>query len=245
MSAKVAIVTGGGRRLGKQIALALAREGCDLFVTFRASEAGAHATVTEARELGRRAHAMRADLRAARDCRAAAAAALALFGGADILINNAALFPTESIDELSPESWDQVARLNLLAPILLTRALAPALAARHGAVVNIGSVGGRIPYRRHIAYSLSKSALAHATRALARRYAPAVRVNSLAPAGIAFADDDPNGPRDEAPLPPLGRVPLGRHATPEEITSAVVFLATRAPYMTGQTVFVDGGRSIA
>jgi len=244
VSARVAVVTGGGRRLGKEIALALARDGCDLLVTFRESEAGAHATAAAARALDRRAHAMRADLSHARECRAVAGAAVGLFGGADILVNSAGIFPAESVDEIDAESWERVSRVNVLAPLFLTRALAPALAARRGSVVNIGSVGGEIPYPRHIAYSLSKAALAHLTRALARRYAPDIRVNAVAPAGVAFdAGDGANA--DPAALPPLDRVPLGRHATPAEIAAAVVFLASRAHYITGQTVFVDGGRSIA
>jgi len=240
----VAVVTGGGRRLGSVIALALARDGCDLFLTFRESEAGAHATAAAARALGRRVHTMRADLRAAGECRAVASAALDLFGGADILVNNAALFPEGTLDDVEPESWENVARVNVLAPLLVTRALAPALAARAGAVVNIGSVGGKVPYARRVAYSLSKAALAHLTRALARRYAPAIRVNAVAPGGVAFAGDTGRGEGAPAALPPLARIPLGRHAAPEEIAHAVVFLASSAHYVTGQTLFVDGGRSI-
>jgi NAD(P)-dependent dehydrogenase (short-subunit alcohol dehydrogenase family) len=258
VSAPIAVVTGGGRRLGRAIALALAREGFDLLVTYRGSESGAHACVAAARGLGRRAHSFQADLGLPGECDAVAAAAVGLFGGADLLVNNAAVFPEETLDDVTPESWSEVSRVNLLAPLLLTRALAPALAERRGAVVHLGSLGGVIAYRKHVGYSLSKAALAHLTRAQARRYAPLVRVNSIAPGGVALDEREPvgagadpeasvgHGETSTAPerLPPVGRIPLGRLATAEEITAAVVFLGTTARYVTGQTLVVDGGRSI-
>jgi pteridine reductase len=113
------------------------------------------------------------------------------------------------------------------------------LRVNRGAIVNVGSVGGVLPYREHIVYSLSKAALAHLTRALARRFAPDVRVNAVAPGAVMFADDEAG-----APLPPVERIPLGRFARPEEVAALVLFLARDVEYVTGQTILLDGGRSI-
>ncbi len=239
MAGKVAVVTGGGRRLGRTIALALADAGYDLLVAYRNSEGGARETAAAARALGRRAHVFRADLAARGECEQVAAAALGLFGGVDLLVNNAALFVDESLDELTDETAGAAFGVNVIAPALLARALAASLAARRGAIVNVGSLGGRLFYRRHAAYSLSKAALAHLTRGLARRYAPTVRVNAVAPGGVRF-EDEPAG----ASLPPVDRIPLARHARPDEVAALVLFLAERARYMTGQTVLLDGGRSL-
>lgn len=240
MAGKVAVVTGGGRRLGRAIALALAHAGYDLLVAYRDSEAGARETAAAARAGGRRAHAFRADLAARGECEQLAAAALDLFGGVDLLVNNAALFVEESLDDLTDESAAAALRVNAIAPALLARALAASLAARRGSIVSVGSLGGRLFYRRHAAYSLSKAALAHLTRGLARRYAPDVRVNAVAPGGVRFEGEAVTA----ASLPPVDRIPLARHARPDEVAALVLFLAERARYVTGQTILVDGGRSL-
>lgn len=239
MPAKVAVVTGGGRGLGRAIALALAAAGYDLFVCYLRSEAGAHESAEAARRLGRRVHSFRADLGTPAECAAVGEAALALFGDVDLLVNNAAVFPREPLDALLPETAEAALRVNVLAPALLSRALAPSLTARRGAIVNIGSLGGRLFYRQHAAYSLSKAALAHLTRGLARRYAPEVRVNAIAPGGVAI-EEAPAG----ASLPPLSKIPLGRHARADEVAGLVLFLAQGTRYMTGQTLLLDGGRSL-
>ena len=239
MAGKVAVVTGGGRRLGRTIALALAAAGYDLLVAYGKSETGARETAAAARGLGRRAHVFGADLAARGECERVAASALGLFGSVDLLVNNAAHFVEESLDELSAGTAGTAFRVNVIAPALLSRALASSLADRRGAIVNVGSLGGRLFYRRHAAYSLSKAALAHLTRGLARRYAPDVRVNAVAPGGVRF-EEGPAGPS----LPPIDRIPLARHARPDEVAALVLFLAERARYMTGQTILLDGGRSL-
>lgn len=238
MGRRVAVVTGGARRLGREIVLALAREGYDVFLTYLRSETSAHDTARRVIEQGRAAHAFRADLRDTDECTAAARAALELFGGVDLLVNSAAVFPEQTIDDVERAGWDDVAHLNLLAPLVLTRALAGSLSARGGSVVNVGSLGGTRFYQKHASYSLSKAALAHLTRGLARRYAPRIRVNAVAP-GIVALDEDSG-----AELPSAARIPLGRHATAEEVVAAVVFVAEGSRYTTGQTILVDGGQSL-
>lgn len=238
MSQRVALVTGGARRLGREVVLALAREGYDVFLSYLRSESAAHETAQRVIEHGRIAHVFRADLRDSDECDATARAALGLFGGVDLLVNSAAVFPEQTIDDVETRAWDDVAHLNLLAPLVLTRALADSLAARRGSVVNVGSLGGTRFYQKHASYSMSKAALAHLTRGLARRYAPRIRVNAVAPGTVALADD--SGVR----LPSAASIPLGRHATAEEVVAAILFVAEGSRYMTGQTLLVDGGQSI-
>ncbi len=239
MDQKVAVVTGGGRRLGRAIAETLAGAGYDLFLTYLESERGAHETAEAARAAGRRAHAFRADLRAPGEAEAVAAAATGLFAGVDLLVNNSAIFRQTPIEAVDQESWVVDFRVNLMSPLFLSRALWPALRERRGSIVNVGSLGGRLVYRRHLVYSLTKAALAHLTRGMARRFAPEVRVNSVAPGGVEFAPSEPG-----AALPPLDRIPLGRFADPREVAALVLFLAEDAGYVTGQTIPIDGGRSI-
>lgn len=238
MSRRVAVVTGGARRLGREIVLALAREGYDIFLTYLRSETSAHETARGVIEQGGNAHAFRADLRDSGECEAAASAALGLFGGVDLLVNNAAVFPKQTIDDIEAGASDDVARLNLIAPLVLTRAFAESLSARGGSVVNVGSLGGTIFYQKHAGYSLSKAALAHLTRGLARRYAPRIRVNAVAPGIVALAGDT------DAALPSASRIPLGRHATADEVVATLLFVADVSRYMTGQTILVDGGQSL-
>jgi NAD(P)-dependent dehydrogenase (short-subunit alcohol dehydrogenase family) len=238
MDAKAALVTGGGRRLGRAIALTLADAGYDLLVGYRSAERSALETAGAARERGRRAHVFRADLARPGEAEALVAAAHGLLGRLDLLVNNAALFPDEPLGAVTESSWLETVRVNLIAPALLSRAAGPMLRERRGAIVNIGSLGGALPYRRHVIYSLTKAGLAHLTRVLAHEMAPQVRVNAVAP-GSVLVDDG-----DAARLPPVDAIPMGRHATPADVASLVLLLAESAAYVTGQMIPVDGGRSL-
>ncbi|MDE2805564.1 MAG: SDR family oxidoreductase [Gemmatimonadota bacterium] len=232
----VALVTGGGVRVGRAIALALARSGYDLLATYNSSPAGAAEVATAARQAGRRAHAMSADLSREQDVVRLARTARERFGRLDLLVNSAASFVANDLLDVTADEWDAVMAVNLRAPFLLIRETAGMLRQARGAVVNIVDLSALRPWTSHPHHSVSKAGLLHLTRVAARRLAPEVRVNAVAPGYVL-------PPRHHTPdeiESTRRRIPLRRVGTPEDVASAVRFLA-RADYVTGQVIVVDGG----
>jgi pteridine reductase len=236
-----ALVTGGGIRVGRAIALALADAGFDLVLHYRTSVAPARevAALIEAR--GRQAHLIQADLATVQGCEAVVEAA----GRVDVLVNSAALYEAVPFAELTPQAWDRMQAVNCRAPALLTRGLLPGLRASSlhggGVVINIGDIGGDRPAPGFAHYSVSKAGILMLTRALAVELAPRVRVNSVSP-GTVLAPED----LSEQTLERIRHtIPAGRFGSAEDIARAVVFLTTDAPYITGQDLPVCGGRSVA
>lgn len=244
----LAIVTGGARRVGRAICLALARAGCDVLFTWRTSESQATSLRDELIALGAVGRAERLDL----DDPASATR----FGRTldqreariDILVHNASLYAPSPLDSLTAEEALANFRVNALAPLLLTQALAARLAASPlpggGAVVTMCDIHALDqPRKDFAAYALSKAALAQMTLCLARDLAPTVRVNGVAPGVVAFPESgyesDPELQRRY-----LSRVPLARSGTPEEAAEVVRWLALDATYMTGEILRIDGGRSL-
>jgi NAD(P)-dependent dehydrogenase (short-subunit alcohol dehydrogenase family) len=230
------LVTGGAKRLGRAIALALARAGADVVVHCRSSLSDAQSLAQDIRALGRQAWVAQADLRDAAQAEALFASASASAGGGlDILVNSASIFPKGRLDALDGAQLDDNIHVNALAPFVLGRALARSR--RGGCVVNL--LDSRImDYdAEHAAYHLSKRLLATLTRMMALEFAPRVRVNAVAPGLIL-----PPAGEDDGYLERLKRTnPLESHGGPEDVADAVLFL-TRSAFVTGQTLFVDGGR---
>ncbi|KYG08721.1 dehydrogenase [Sorangium cellulosum] len=241
LTGRVALVTGGGTRLGAATARALAAAGADLAVHYATSGAGADAVVDEARSLGRRAVALQADLHDRAAVAALARAALDWSSGRlDLLVHNAANFDRVPPAELSADAWDRALALNATAPYLLTLELASALRESRGSVVAIVCVSAERPWKNYIPYSVSKAALAHLVRGLAVGLSPEVRVNGIAPGTVL-----PPSSYEEATLARLReRIPLRRLGEAEDIARAVVFLAEN-DFITGQIVAIDGGASVA
>ncbi len=232
---RIACVTGSGRRLGRQIALALAGAGYDVVVHANATRAGMERTADDIRGLGRRAWCMPADLRDVDALRALAAQIGDVCGRLDLLVNNAGVFPEAAFDEVTPEIWSLAMDVNARAAFFLTQACAPLLRTSRGAVVNIASMGGFHPWKRYLPYNISKAALVMVTRGLAVELAPDVRVNAVAP-GIIYVPGE-----EEGEPPAAARFPLQRIGTPADLTAAVLFLASDAAYITGHVLPVDGG----
>jgi pteridine reductase len=236
---KVALVTGGGTRLGAAIVRALAAAGCDVVIHHATNGAGAARVAAEVAALGRAAHVLRADLTDRAQIDRLAADALAAAGRADVLVHNAANFDRVPPAELDGAAWDRAMALNVTAPYLLTLALAPALRAARGSVVALTCVSADRPWKNYLPYSVSKAALASLVKGLALALAPEVRVNAVAPGTVL-----PPAEYAEAQLDRLrARVPLGRLGEAADVARAVVFLAGN-DYVTGQTITVDGGGSI-
>ena len=243
LSGKNALITGGGRGIGRAIALAFAAEGANLVLSFNASAAGAQETVRRAEEIGRRAVALRADLADRSQIDALATAALATFDRLDMLVNNAGHFSAKPFLQTSDELWDQLLATNLTAPFRLTRAVAPAmLAAGGGVIINLASGGGLHPqpgYTTSSAYAASKAGLIMLTKQLALELAPAIRVNSIAPGVI---DSKPTPMSAAARARFAAETPLHRVGAPRDVAEAAVFHASdESAFITGQVLSVDGG----
>jgi len=244
----LAVVTGGARRIGRAICLALARSGCDIVLTYLSSEADARATASDIESLGVCARIERLDLD---DLPAALGFAGSLAGAApriDVLVHNASIYAPTPLKEVSAEEAQRHYRVNALAPLLMTRSLADRLSqstlAGGGAVVAMCDIHTMDrPRRGHAAYSLSKAALAQMVQTLALELAPGVRVNGVAPGVVAFPE---RGPESDPEMRRryLARVPLARSGTAEEAAEAVRWLALDAAYTTGHILRIDGGRSL-
>jgi pteridine reductase len=240
-SSKVALVSGSARRVGRAIALELARAGCDVAVHYHHSADAAGRVAEEIRGLGRRVCVVSGDLGEAGTPQRLVDEVAAALGGLDILVNNASVFDSAGLDDWSESHWEQVFRVNLFAPALLARAAVPFMRRGGcGRIVNLTDILAERPIKRFAAYCSSKAALISVTRSLARELAPDITVNAISP-GIALFPDHYDGDLREKLTKP---VPLGRPGTPEEVAAAVRFLVTSGDYITGAVLTLDGGRSI-
>jgi pteridine reductase len=236
---QVALVTGGAVRVGRALALGLAEAGYDVAVHYHSSAAAAREVEHRVAEIGRQSVLVQADLADPAQVEGIASAVRERYGRLDLLVNSAASFEAADLLEVDAEQWDRVMALNLRGPFLLVRATAPLLRASHGSVVNMVDVLGLEPWTRHPHHSVSKAALLHLTKILARVLAPAVRVNAVAPGTVLL----PEGSSAELEEHERRLTPLRRLGSPEDVLRAVLFLAA-SPFITGEVVVVDGGRRL-
>jgi NAD(P)-dependent dehydrogenase (short-subunit alcohol dehydrogenase family) len=233
---KSALVTGGARRIGREIALALAGAGADVAITYRQSEKEATRTVEELSAMGASASAFACDVRSEASVRAAVDGVMERFGRLDILVNNAAVFETASLDSLTLEQWDAVFETNTRGPFLVAREALPHLRAVRGRIVNIGSLGGLQAWASHGHYCSSKAALHMLTQVMAKAFAPEVSVNCVAPGWI-----DMDAQPSQTAMHIAKKTPMRRSGAAEDVAGAVVFFATGPSFITGQILAVDGG----
>ena len=234
---KLALVTGAAHRVGRALALGLARAGASVAVHYHGSEADAAETVREIEAMGRTAFALRADLGDPDAPGPLVAAAAQRLGGLDILVNSASLFESADFEAITVEDWDRVLAVNLRAPFLLTRAAAPLLRERNGVVVNIADLSGIQAWRKFVHHGVSKAGLIHLTRAAARALAPEVRVNCIVPGTVLPPEDYTEAQVERsATLAALRRI-----GSPEDVVEALLYLV-RSDFSTGVVLPVDGGR---
>jgi len=243
VSRPVALVTGAGQRIGREIALDLAAHGWDLAVHYRSSAAGAAQTVAAAREAGARAEAFAADLAVEADCEALLPAAARAMGRVDAVVNNASLFEYDDVASFSTAAMDRAWRANTAPAVLLARALhrllGEAEAGRCGVVVNLLDQKLWNPNPDYFSYTLSKAALEAANTLLAQALAPRVRVCGVAP-GVTLLSGEMSGHEfDQSHR----MTPLQRGSTPHDVARAVRFLL-ESPAITGTTLLVDGGQHL-
>ncbi len=241
LSGKAALVTGGGRGIGEQIALRLAHAGADVAVC-DIDLGTAQNTASRIKDLGRRSLGIKADVSSAEDVSAMFASFLAEFGRIDILVNNAGITRDGLIVRMKDADWDSVLSVNLKSAFLCCREAArPMLKARGGKIVNIASVVGLMGNAGQVNYSASKAGLIGLTKTLAREFASrSITVNAVAPGFIQTAMTDALSHDDKERL--TGRIPMQRLGMPVDVANAVVFLVSGlAEYITGQVLTVDGG----
>jgi pteridine reductase len=242
LAGKAVLVTGGARRLGAAIARRLHAAGAGVLIHYRDSEADATKLVAELNAArAKSAVKVKAELLAPIAPRALVGAARDAFGRLDVLINNASSFFPVALGQIELSHWEELVGSNLRAPLFISQEAAPELAKQEGAIINIVDIHAERPLKGYPVYSVAKAGLAALTRALALELAPRVRVNGVAPGAIAWPEDGQLDPGERERV--MATTPLGRVGTPGDVAQAVHFLAC-APYVTGQIVAVDGGRSI-
>jgi NAD(P)-dependent dehydrogenase (short-subunit alcohol dehydrogenase family) len=249
---QVAIVTGAGRGIGRATALELARLGADIVVA-EIDRAGAERTAAEVKALGRRASVVATDVTSRKDLAAMAEGARAEFGRIDVLVNNAGIYRAAAPLDVTEEHWDAVMTVNAKAVFFACQAVLPTMIAQQrGSIVNLASMAGKIGSRNNLPYNASKAAVISITKSLAHAHArDGIRVNCVCP-GFVETDMWTLVAREQGALMGLSpeeftrqrgaQVPLGRMERPEDVASVIAFLAgSRAAYMTGQAISVDGG----
>lgn len=236
LTGKVALVTGGGRGIGRAISLALALSGCDIAVNYRERQEDAESAVREIQHLGRRAVAIQADVSRGEEVAELVRATEARLGPIEICVNNAGKIRIEAIEQMTEESWDDMIASNLTSCFLVTQAVLPGMRTRHwGRIINISSVAAQAGSIVGVHYAASKAGMLGLTRSYARVLAKeGITVNAITPALVATEMVRSN------PVAKPDMIPVGRFGEIEEVADVVVMLARNA-YITGQTINVNGG----
>jgi pteridine reductase len=243
LSGKTVLITGGARRVGAAIARELHAAGANVAIHFRKS---AHDAATLAAALNdkraKSAATIRADLLDIDRLGGLVDFTTRHFGALDILVNNASTFYPTKIGEITPAAWDDLVGTNLKVPLFLSQAAVPALRARKGLILNIVDIHALRPLRDYPVYCAAKAGLHMITRSLAKELGPEIRVNGISPGPVLW----PEGQTDEpARAKIIERTVLKRMGSPEDIARTALFFAAHAPFVTGQILAVDGGRSVA
>ena len=236
---RVALVTGGARRVGKAIALALAERGADVVVHYNSGQSEAEQTAAELRALGVRVATIQADLSDPIAAQRLPRLAHDALGSLAIVVNSAAMMLRTPVGEVSPAQWDAMFDLNLRAPFFIAQAAAPLLRERQGVIVNIADLAAYETWPAYVPHAISKAGVVQMTRGLARALAPQVRVNAVAPGAVLLPEDWNSQSAERL----TATTPLARLGTAADVAQAVVYLC-EASYVTGEVIIVDGGRHI-
>ena len=242
LSGQVVLVTGAAKRIGAALVRGFHDEGAKVAIHYHHSAEDAEA-VRDQLNLIRpnSAIAIGADLVCVEILPRIIDEVIQAFGRLDVLINNASTFYPTPLGTISATQWDDLIGTNLKAPLFLAQAAAPHLRKSHGLILNLIDIHGQRPLPEHTVYSTAKAALAMLTRSLARELGPEVRVNGIAPGPILWPE---NGIDEQVKQEIVSKTLLKRSGEPEDIVRAALFFAKDAPYVTGQVLAVDGGRSV-
>ena len=235
-----ALVTGAGRRVGQAIAIGLARAGCDIAVHYHGSRIGAEETRRAVRAAGRHAELIQADLSDAAVARELADQASRLLNKLDVVVNSAAIMVRQSVEDVTPESWNATFDLNLRAMFFVSQGAIPHLKRTKGKIVNLADEAAYAQWPAYVPHCVSKAAVVRLTKALARALAPDIAVNAIAPGPVLLPEDWDAEAREHI----RKTTPLGRIGSPDDVVAAVRFLLAGTDFVTGTVVVVDGGRLI-
>lgn len=239
--ARVALITGGAKRVGRAIVEKLAADGFDIAFTYRSSREEAEQLVAQLTASATRAVAISVDLTDALTASEKITAAIrSTFGRLDVLVNNASLYEPSDLQSTNLAQLRKFNAIHVETPLLLCQRLDELLRANNGHIINMVDLLAERPWPKYMAYCTTKAALWNLTLSLARELAPQVTVNGIAPGVVDWPDNFPQADRDDY----LKRVPLARAGTPDDVAEVVRFLVTKGTYITGQIIRLDGGRSI-
>lgn len=242
LTGQVALVTGAAKRLGAAMARTLHEDGANVVVHYRSSRTAAEQLVAQlnARRPGS-AYAVECDVLDTASLPQLVDAVVEHYGRLDILINNASSFFPTPVGAITTAQWDDLIGTNLRAPLFLAQAAAVHLKRSRGLILNMVDIHGQRPLPAHPVYSAAKAGLIMLTRSLARELGPEVRVNGIAPGPVLWPE---RGLAPELQEEIIRKTVLQRHGEPDDIARAVLFFAKNAPFVTGQILAIDGGRSI-
>jgi pteridine reductase len=239
LQGRVALVTGGGIRVGRALSLALAAGKATVAVHYNSSKSEAQQLVDEIAAQGGRAFAFAGDLTQPRAPETLIADVTRELGRLDVLVNSAAVMERTPFGEIETGDWDAILALNLRAPFFLSQAAAPQLRKQRGVIVNIADLAAFETWPAYVPHGLSKAGVVYMTKALARVLAPEVRVNAIAPGTVLLPENFSGKDADHL----TQTTPLKRHGSPEDVAKAMLFLI-ESDYITGETIIVDGGRHV-
>ena len=239
---KSVLITGAARRIGASMATCLHDQGMNIIVHYRQS---AEQAQTLCEKLNQKrpnsARLCQGELKTVADCEQIASDAIEIFGRLDALINNASAFFPTPIGKATHSDWEELLNVNLKAPFFLSQACTPSLRERQGSIINLTDIYAEKPLAGHPIYSASKAGLLSLTRSLSQELSPDIRVNAVAPGAILWPEA---GESEEVQTHIISRTPLKRLGDPLDIAQTVLFLLRDAPFITGQVINVDGGRTV-
>lgn len=238
---KAVLITGSGRRVGKEIALAVSERGARVAVHYNRSKEEAAQVVEEIKKKGGAAHLVQGDVSKVADCERIVRESAAAFGRLDVLVNNAAVFFKTPLFKVTEEDWDGTLDPNLKGAFFCAQAAAKEMDKRGGKIINIADWAGVRPYTDYLPYCISKAGVIALTKGLARTLAPHIEVNAIAPGPILLPEDFDDAEKETI----IRHTPLKKVGSPKDIVNAVLFLLEGTDFMTGSTIMIDGGRLIA